>query len=126
MPNLRHPAILLFAAALLWLGGCASNRPAEEAFDPESLGVTDRVRHYQVEIRRNPEDPDLHYRLGNALLDMGRYQDAYRPTRGHPAQAGPCRRLREPGARAPAHGPAQGGAGTYVRALELNPGDRTT
>lgn len=127
MPHPRHAAVHLLAAALLWLGGCASNRPAEEAFGPESLGVTDRVRHYQAEIRRNPEDPELHYRLGNALLDMGRYQDAYRSYQG-------AIQLKRDHADAYANlglalrrmGQLKAAAGAYVQALELNPGDRTT
>lgn len=120
-------ALLAALACALVLVSCATNKEAEAPFDPESLGVSERVRHYQEAIRTAPEDPESHYRLGNALLDMGRFQDAYyayqRAVQLKPDFANAYANLGLALRRA---GNLKAAAGAYAQALELNPQDATT
>ena len=74
----RNLPPIAVAATLLVLSACQTTPDEEEAFDPEQQGVTERMRYYKGEIAKTPDNPELHYRLGNALLDLGNYQDAYR------------------------------------------------
>jgi len=114
-------------ALLLALGACATNKQAEEAPDPEDGGIAERVRHYQEAIRTNPDHAESHYRLGNALLDMGRFQDAYyayqKAIRLEPGYADAYANL---GLALRRMGNLKAAAGAYVQALDFNPDDAVT
>lgn len=114
-------------ALVLALGACATNKQAEEAPDPEDGGIAERVRHYQEAIRTNPDHAESHYRLGNALLDMGRFQDAYyayqQAIRLEPGYADAYANL---GLALRRMGNLKAAAGAYAQALDFNPNDAVT
>lgn len=112
---------------LLLLNACATKKPAEEPFNPEKLGITERVRYYQEDIRKNPGNSESHYRLGNALMDMGRFQDAYvayeKAIQLKPDYADAYANI---GLALRRMGNQKAAAGAYLRALEIHPDDSVT
>lgn len=114
------------AFALLF-SACATKKTVEELPKPEDLGSTDRVVHYQNELKAAPDNPELHYKLGNALLDMGRHRDAYfayqRAIEMKPDYADAYANL---GLALRKSGNLKAAEGAYVHALDLNPNDVTT
>jgi superkiller protein 3 len=123
----RFTITSLGIAFALLLSACATKKAEEELPRPEDLGSTDRVLHYQNELRAAPDNPELHYKLGNALLDMGRHQDAYfayqRAIELKPDYADAFANL---GLALRKLGNLKAAAGAYVHALDLNPSDVTT
>jgi protein O-GlcNAc transferase len=117
---------LVVALCLVGLSACQTTTE-EEAFDPEAQGVAARVRYYQGEIAKSPEDAELHYRLGNALLDMGRSHDAYlayqKAIQFKPDHANAYANL---GLVMRKMGNLKAAVGAYVRALDINPADKDT
>jgi len=117
----------LATVLLLALSACATNKIADEPLDPESLSIVGRVEHYQEEIRKNPAQAESHYRLGNALLDMGRFHDAYlayqNAIRLNPGYADAFANL---GLALRRMGNLKAAAGAYVQALDFNPNDTIT
>tara|TARA_R110001592_G_scaffold94594_1_gene273680 strand:- start:276 stop:1097 length:822 start_codon:yes stop_codon:yes gene_type:complete len=118
------PAVL--ALCLLGLSACQTT-PEEEAYNPEAQGVAERVRHYQSEVAKHPEDGEVYYRLGNALIDMGRYHDAYlafqRAIVFEPNHAKAYANL---GLALRKMGNLKAAVGAYERALDINPADEAT
>jgi Flp pilus assembly protein TadD len=114
-------------AFALLLSACATKKAEEELSRPEDLGSTDRVVYYQNELRSAPDNPELHYKLGNALLDMGRHQDAYsayqQAIKLKPDYVDAFANL---GLALRRLGNLKAATGAYVHALELNPNDVTT
>jgi superkiller protein 3 len=114
-------------ALTLLLAACATKKAEDEAPKPEDLGVTDRVLYYQNEIKGAPDNPEFHYKLGNALLDMGRHQDAYsayqRAIELKPDYADAYANL---GLALRKSGNLKAAAGSYMHALDLKPDDVTT
>ncbi|MCF6286694.1 MAG: tetratricopeptide repeat protein, partial [Candidatus Hydrogenedentes bacterium] len=114
------------ALCLFGLSACQTTKE-EEAFDPEAQGVAARVRYYQDEVAKSPEDAELHYRLGNALLDMGRNQDAYlayqKAVQHKPDHANAYANL---GLTMRKLGNLKAAVGAYARALDINPADKDT
>lgn len=112
---------------MLILAGCATTPEEEAAPDPETLGATDRVLHYREALRQTPDQPELYYRLGNALLDMGRFQDAYSAYQQavtlKPDYADAYSNL---GLTLRKLGNLKAAAGAYASALDLKPDDVTT
>lgn len=122
----RHIHLLCTAFVLL-VSACATQKEAEAPYDPEAQGVAERVRHYQGEIQKTPDNAEPHYRLGNALLDMGRYQDAFQAYQKaielKPDYADAYANL---GLTLRKLGNLKAAAGAYIRALDFNPDDPTT
>ena len=128
MRCLQHFKITsLGLAFVLLLSACATKKAEEELPKPEDLGSTDRVLHYQNELRAAPDNPEIHYKLGNALLDMGRHQDAYfayqKAIELKPDYADAYANL---GLALRKSGNLKAAAGAYVHALDINPNDVTT
>lgn len=128
MRGLRHLKTIGFGLAVaLALAACATKKDVETPPKPEDLGITDRVLHYQNELKTAPDNPELHYKLGNALLDMGRYQDAYysyqKAITLKPDYADAYSNL---GFALRKIGNLKAAAGAYVHALDINPADITT
>lgn len=117
----------LALALSVLLAACATKKDKEEAPKPEDLGVTDRVLYYENELKSTPDNPELHYKLGNALLDMGRHQDAYfayqKAVELKPDYADAYVNL---GLALRKSGNLKAAAGAYVKALEIHPDDVTT
>jgi tetratricopeptide (TPR) repeat protein len=128
---MRHTRSQFCAAALvlsmLFLGACQSTPDEEEVFDPEKQGITERVTYYKGAIAKAPQDAELYYRLGNALLDMGRNQDAYvayqKAVRLKPDYGDAYANL---GLTLRKMGNLKAATGAYARALDINPGDKST
>jgi len=53
--------------------GCASSR---EKKSPESIPPEKRLEEARKAVAHHPNDPECLYRMGNALFDLQRYQDA--------------------------------------------------
>ena len=106
--------------------GCQST-PDEAPVDPDSKGVAERVRHYRGQVAKSPENPELHYRLGNALLDMGRYSEAYttyqRAIQLKPDYADAYVNI---GLTMRRMGNLRAAIGAYEHALDIVPDDKTT
>lgn len=122
-----HDFCRFTALLLVFLAGCATNKSAEAPFDPETLGITERVRYYQDALQKDPENAEHYYRYGNALLDMGRFQDAYAAYQSaiqrKPDYADAYANL---GLALRRMGNLKAAAGAYLRALEITPDDGTT
>ena len=125
----QYPHFAQFFGVLLCffaLVGCQST-PEEAPDDPESKGVAERVRHYRGQVAKSPESPELHYRLGNALLDMGRYTEAYtayqRALQLKPDYADAYVNI---GLTMRRMGNLRAAIGAYEHALDIAPDDKTT
>lgn len=123
----RTGQLLLAAFCMLALGACQTTPDEVEVYDPEKQGVAERVRHYQGAIATSPNDGELYYRLGNALLDMGRHRDAYiayqKAVQLQPDHAKAFANL---GLALRKMGSLKAAMGAYVQALEIDPQDRVT
>lgn len=118
-------ALVLFG--LLILPACQTTPAEDDVHDPEQQGVAERVRHYRGAIAKSPDDPELRYRAGNALLDMGRYHEAYlayqKAVQLRPDYADAYSNL---GLALRKLGNLKAATGAYLQALELNPDDTVT
>jgi len=123
--SIRYPLVL--GLCLLILSACQTTPDEEEVYNPEEQGVAERVRHYQGEVAKSPENPELYYRLGNALLDMGRNHDAYvayqKAVQLKPDYADAYANL---GLTLRKMGNLKAATGAYARAIDINPADKQT
>lgn len=128
MHELRQLKTIGFGLVLaVVLSACATKKDVEAPPKPEDLGITDRVLYYQNELKASPDNPESHYKLGNALLDMGRYQEAYyayqKAIALNPDYADAYSNL---GFTLRKIGNLKAAAGAYVQALDIKPDDVTT
>jgi len=123
----RVRTALLAALCLAALGACQTTPDEKAVYDPEKQGVAERVRHYREAVDQSPEDGELHYRLGNALLDMGLHRDAYVAyQKAVQRQPGHANAYANMGLALRKLGNLKAAMGAYMQALDIDATDKTT